>query len=265
MRSVAWGHSGVCWAHSSCVGPFDCTTTVVDGDVQVTARFRGVRNCAFVTSSVRAMGIAFQDTGSMLAMLTQVVTRSDVNGAHFESCDDYTSTVGAASVGLATADALCAAEAEGARLTGEFRALLAVDGASAISRFYLAGLPWVRTDGAALGPTAADLLRAALAPINTTANGDYLDVIAWTGASNVDEEGAATCDSWTNTSGAMSKSKLVSKRSDHTPAYALDHILATGRSMKGDDDSDCVVVIQSRVHCVACNAGRNRRRRGSDD
>jgi len=56
--------------------------------------------------------------------------------------------------GLAGADALCATEAAGASLPGSFRALLATNAASAISRFDLTGPTWVRTDGAALAESA---------------------------------------------------------------------------------------------------------------
>jgi hypothetical protein len=59
------------------------------------------------------------------------------------------------STGVASADALCGAEASAAGKTGSFKALLATSTASAISRFDTSGAPWVRVDGMPLLATAA--------------------------------------------------------------------------------------------------------------
>jgi hypothetical protein len=58
--------------------------------------------------------------------------------------------------GLAAADSLCQSEATTAKLAGSYKALLAPTGATAASRFvYGAGsLPWVRSDGIMVAPTA---------------------------------------------------------------------------------------------------------------
>jgi hypothetical protein len=98
--------------------------------------------------------------------------------------------------GIASADALCAGEADTAGLAGSFRALLASDGVSAMARF-TAGSPWVRVDGALLG---SDLLTVEAA-FNVTASGVYRGTNSvWTGAPDVSTPGSATCASWTSTS-----------------------------------------------------------------
>ncbi|MCA9533937.1 MAG: hypothetical protein KC593_09665 [Myxococcales bacterium] len=50
--------------------------------------------------------------------------------------------------GVAALDALCQSQASTAGFTGTYRALVAVPGASALSRFTAEGGPWLRTDGA---------------------------------------------------------------------------------------------------------------------
>ena len=108
--------------------------------------------------------------------------------------------------GIAAADGLCQAEADAASLPGTYRAALATTGATISSRFDLDGLPWVRTDGARVAPTAAGLFRDTFleAPINVQADGvGYQGNYAfWTGAGTprvLDSPGTATttCDDWT--------------------------------------------------------------------
>jgi hypothetical protein len=59
--------------------------------------------------------------------------------------------------GLAGFDQHCADEAQAGSITGTFKALVATNGASAISRFDTTGDPWGRLDGALLTDTAAEL------------------------------------------------------------------------------------------------------------
>ncbi|MEZ4404644.1 MAG: hypothetical protein R3B06_31780 [Kofleriaceae bacterium] len=109
--------------------------------------------------------------------------------------------------GLAGADALCAAEATAAGLTGTFRALLATTGASAASRFSTTGNPWARVDDVVLAPTAAGVLGGALgvptywdAALNVTAAGAYRFDRTWAGAGTLQAAGTgSSCAGWSTT------------------------------------------------------------------
>lgn len=110
--------------------------------------------------------------------------------------------------GIAAADALCASEATAAGLPGTYKALLATNGASAISRFNTAtGAAWVRSsDGIAL-TTLARAMGTALEALetapNTNAKGNtrYGSTTTWTGAATLTTPGTAstTCGNWTAT------------------------------------------------------------------
>jgi hypothetical protein len=110
--------------------------------------------------------------------------------------------------GLPAADALCASEA--AALGGTFKALLATTSASAISRFSLAGAPWVRLDGIPLADTASLVATGGLrAPLNVTPSLAYVTSIVFTGAVQPNATGAAaadTCSNWTITNSAINGS-----------------------------------------------------------
>jgi hypothetical protein len=96
--------------------------------------------------------------------------------------------------GLAGADWLCASEAQEAGLDGSFAALLALQDASAISRFDTS-TPWNRADGVVVGNLENDRLRA---PIVLTATGSYTPKgYVWSGFRSVWEAGANTCNDWT--------------------------------------------------------------------
>lgn len=105
---------------------------------------------------------------------------------------------------VASADARCAAEAAAAGRSGSFRALLATNTASAISRFSTSGTPWVRPDGVAIAAQAADLARGTLlAPIALTAAGAGVGLRTGvrTGATSPDATGTdlTTCKDWSTT------------------------------------------------------------------
>jgi hypothetical protein len=108
-------------------------------------------------------------------------------------------TVWNPSTGLPSADTLCATEAQGAGLAGAYRAFLATSTASAVSRFDLAGAPWVRTDGV-LVATGADLTKgSALAPLLLGADGQVSGVVgAWTGSEAPDKLGTENCRDWSS-------------------------------------------------------------------
>lgn len=141
--------------------------------------------------------------------------------------------------GIESADALCQTEADTAGLSGTFAALLALDDSSAIDRFELNGLPWVRTDGVALGPTASASLRSPVGPLNTDAAGNYLTRIAVTGARTVDEIGTSTstCTSWTDVNGGGARA---------TEASAAADLFGTGGS--GANQTNCNTA--TAVYCL---------------
>jgi hypothetical protein len=102
--------------------------------------------------------------------------------------------------GLASADAFCQGEANTASLPGTYLALLATSTASAISRFDLAGLPWVRLDNTELA--VSNMAFAAgntLAPFDTTTALTHISDLVVTGAAQPDAVGttADTCSNWT--------------------------------------------------------------------
>ena len=89
-------------------------------------------------------------------------------------------------------------------MSGSFKALLAVEGASATSRFDLRAA-WVRLDGGPIVETAEDLAKGKLiAPIDVFASGEYdfhFNTV-WAGGRGPADEGtpANTCASWTSNS-----------------------------------------------------------------
>jgi hypothetical protein len=84
-----------------------------------------------------------------------------------------TTSVWPPGAGLASADTLCAAEAQDAGLPGSFRALLATFAASAAGRFDAGGPPWSRVDGVLVVAAAPHLPRdERLAPMFLGAKGE---------------------------------------------------------------------------------------------
>ena len=97
------------------------------------------------------------------------------------------------------ADRLCATEAAAACLSGSFKALLAIDWASALSRFNISGPPWVRPDGVLIAEKPSDLAGQLLAPIDVTADGRSLSNSGvWTGAADSASASQANCANWTS-------------------------------------------------------------------
>jgi hypothetical protein len=108
--------------------------------------------------------------------------------------------------GIASADALCQSEATTAKLPGTYKALLAPTNATAASRFNTNGLPWVRSDGILIAPTASAFFTTTLfdAAPNISADGilHYGNRAIWSGAANPTTPGtaAANCVNWTSSS-----------------------------------------------------------------
>jgi hypothetical protein len=106
---------------------------------------------------------------------------------------------------VAGADSLCQGEATTAGLPGTYKAFLATSGASAVSRFDMAGLPWVRPDGYPLAPTATETFtRSHLdVSVNITADGaSFVDnYCVWSGAQAPNLAGGltSTCQNWSTT------------------------------------------------------------------
>lgn len=103
------------------------------------------------------------------------------------------------SAGLAAFDETCAAEAEGAGLSGRFLALVATSTQSALSRFDTSGAPWVNMFGVPLADTAAALSIAPHldAPPNVTAVGEPVTGGYWVGSATPTTVGTSTCTDWT--------------------------------------------------------------------
>lgn len=104
--------------------------------------------------------------------------------------------------GLADADAQCQAAAVANNLPGTFLALLPTMAKSALSRFSLAGPPWIRADNVTILPTAADWATSAYfdsAP-NLSASGSMIwdNNVNWAGAPTITAIGTATCGDWLN-------------------------------------------------------------------
>jgi len=120
----------------------------------------------------------------------------------------FTKSAWTPSGGLAGADQLCTEEAQQAGLSGTFKALLAAEGTTAASRFDLNRTPWVRPDGVAIAPTAADLFSAEFLDSSIAQSADGLQYFgnygAWTGAWGPTAPGTpeTTCNNWTSSSDA---------------------------------------------------------------
>lgn len=102
---------------------------------------------------------------------------------------------------------ICQGSASTFGLPGTYKALLAVQGASAASRFNTAGAPWVRVDGVRVFDPASQLLASTMkAPLNVTATGLYAsNMTIWTGAPDFATAGTAetTCGNWSSTAGTV--------------------------------------------------------------
>jgi hypothetical protein len=130
--------------------------------------------------------------------------------------------------GRAAADARCQAEANEAKLTGTFKALLAGVGEAAAGRFNAgpADSPWVRPDGIPLAATAAELFRAGgkltSAPQVTLAR-QYYGTSFWAGATDPRSPGtmATTCNDWG--SGAGTATAAIGR----TPHSRVDQVFGS--------------------------------------
>jgi hypothetical protein len=116
--------------------------------------------------------------------------------------------------GLTAFDKACSDEAAAGSIAGSFKAFVATNGASAISRFDTDGDPWGRLDGVLLTDTAAELGSATelLAPILDFSNGTFVwdspgGDLVYTGAPTPSTAGTAgeTCGGdWSNIGGMHS-------------------------------------------------------------
>jgi hypothetical protein len=149
--------------------------------------------------------------------LSTPVTITPQTGRHaFVSKGAFTTTGG-----LLGADTLCKNEATSAALpnAGNFLAFMASSGASAASRFNLAGANWVRIDGLPVASSITNLLAGQLlAPPTVHADGTYVIApdFVWTGAPDPSTAGtmATTCNNWTsNASGVGGEYGLASATS----------------------------------------------------
>jgi len=125
--------------------------------------------------------------------------------------------------GLASADALCAADASAAQLPGTYKALLATTSSSAAARFNTSRPPWARVDGVLLSPTAAAFFSSSYwdAALNVDANGRHMlrGELFWVGATSLVNQGAAssTCNNWTATDTAANSCEGTSASTKNMP------------------------------------------------
>lgn len=129
-----------------------------------------------------------------------VVAVPDTGRIAFYLVDSWTS-----GGGIGDADMSCQTAANGAGLTGTFRALLATSTDSPASRF-TDGPTWVRRDGVRLAATAAEVLAGNLeAAISVQAGGAHTTsgghVITGSTSPAVAGSTSSTCTDWTATSG----------------------------------------------------------------
>ncbi|MBM4776852.1 MAG: hypothetical protein GQE15_04040 [Archangiaceae bacterium] len=125
--------------------------------------------------------------------------------------------------GIASADALCNAEASSAGLPGTYLALLTPLGVSAASRFNTMGAPWVRVDNVSLSPTANSFFTDPFwtATLNVTPLRSYGTATTWSGSTNLLFQGAPsnTCQDWT--SGSVNDSARAGVMNDSEVAHAF--------------------------------------------
>jgi hypothetical protein len=139
--------------------------------------------------------------------------------------------------GIAVLDDACETEAIAASLQGDFRAALAVDGASIQSRFP-AGAPWARRDGVVVIPSDMSTI---LAPIWLDAHGSPLTLlpdsaVVWTGATSFTQTNSTrTCDSWENSTSVFTS----------TTGFAV-----RGRALEAIGNSMTTCNTQQRVYCL---------------
>lgn len=117
-----------------------------------------------------------------------------------------TTATGSGGTSLQAMDALCAAEAADAGLSGTFLGMRSANSGSAASRFNLDGGGWFRTDGVAFYPWAPALASSSeypKAPLSVTARGlPTASACVWTGFV-LDPTGiASNCSDWTLDAGA---------------------------------------------------------------
>ncbi len=102
--------------------------------------------------------------------------------------------------GLNAADAICAARATAAGVSGSYKAYLSTSAVDAKDRLASDG-PWVRVDGVTIAASKADLTDGdLLAPINVTEEGAYLsgDMYAATGSWSGGTKEGHYCVDWTD-------------------------------------------------------------------
>jgi hypothetical protein len=120
--------------------------------------------------------------------------------------------------GIMGADSACNQQAQDNNIPGNFQALLATDTFSATSRFDLTGLPWVRPDGVLITKSTFDLAQGAvLSSINLTADGLYVNDVAWSGNRSLTQiPTTGTCTNWT-----VSSANAVSQATYAAHGYGL--------------------------------------------
>jgi hypothetical protein len=183
------------WSGSlySCTG-WTVTTSGVQGSIVTTAEAFGAFTVTQCTSSAHLICV---ESGHVAPQSPPTIA----GRLHFVTVGQWTP-----GGGLASADAVCTAEATAKGFPGTYRALLTTSTQDAFARFSLTGLPWMRPDGIALTATAADLANPATTwlasfPSVRSDGTRYPYVGAWFGSAT------ANCSDWA--SGSVAQSGLV--------------------------------------------------------
>jgi len=182
-----WGTYGTCGDFTSNDG-----TTILRGSASHNGSY--LTQAADLTCSVPARLYCFG-----VDHQTQVVVTPAVGRYAFVAEGAW-----APGSGIGSADTLCQNEASAANLPGNYLALLAQTGLTAASRFdYATGtLPWIRTDGIMIAPTANAFFTTPLfdASPNVSADGSFNFGFSgvWSGAPSPTTPGteATNCTNW---------------------------------------------------------------------
>lgn len=100
-------------------------------------------------------------------------------------------------------DAVCAAEASAAKLSGSFLAFVGTSTVAPLERFDTSGPQWVNTNGFPIADSAAALSinTHLIAPVGFTVDGQPSLSNVWTGADSAVDTDTFTCDDWSSAVG----------------------------------------------------------------
>lgn len=172
-----------------------------NGAVSVTDGVRVLRAAAGLPETFTCATPVPQSTSTPTATRTPTpqptVTPADVKRV-FATSTFHTGSFG----GLAGADAICAARAAAAGLSGTFMAWLSASDGAPATTFTMAAVPYALVTGTVVASDWADLVDGALMhAIDRDENGNLVGGDVWTGTDPSGSAVPATCTDWSTTSG----------------------------------------------------------------